>query len=398
VDRALDTHSTAGYRITEFSPRNKDALRDVAARLAPCQDIILDNWVAHQCDSWQPPGLTRGELREVFGRILRDMLHCLGCREPAASLAALEDTGLELALRRFPFQAITISVHFLEKSYLPYLLDPPSDDMQSWLLAMDEFLHAALASMSTSYFEAFRRELLQEVEVGRIVQEGLLATIPRTVFDLEVAHVYMSARERARLGGDFLDFARISQGRVAFIIGDLSGHGLEAAADSVMLRSLFRGLMFEDPNLPRTMERVNRILACELRHDQFATALAMSYDINGKLKLVSAGHPRPIVFDGECKVIKIQGTALSIEPSATYEVVEIDLEPGSILVAYTDGLVESRHHKEHFGEDRIFDAIRLMHKSSARDLADYLIDASLRHCGGRFADDVAMLVIKRWEE
>lgn len=394
----METHSTAGYRIIEFSPRNKDALREVASRLAPWQEQILDLWVSHQCNSWQPPGLTRGELREVFGRILRDMLHCLGCREPAASLAALEDTGLELALRRFPFQAVTISVHFLEKSYLPYLLDPPSEDVQQWLIAMDEFLHAALASMATAYFETFRRELLQEVEVGRIVQEGLLSSIPRTVFDLEVAHVYMSARERARLGGDFLDFARVSQGRVAFIIGDLSGHGLEAAADSVMLRSLFRGLMFEDPDLRKTMERVNRILASELRHDQFATALAMSYDINGKLSLVSAGHPRPIVFDGKCNVVRVEGMALSIDPGASYEVVEFELQPGATLLAYTDGLIESRHHKEHFGEQRLVEAMETMHQTSARDLADHLIDASLRHCGGRFADDVAMLVIKRWEE
>ena len=260
---------------------------------------------------------------------------------------------------------------------------------------MDEFLHAALAAIATSYFNSYREELLDRAEVGRIVQEGLLAHIPKKTADLEIAHVYVSARERAQLGGDFLDFFE-TDGCTTFVIGDLSGHGVEAAADSVMLRSLFKGFMRENPDLTDAMTRLNRVLMKELADDQFATALALSYDVSGRVSLVSAGHPYPFVCDGgACRLVELDGTALAVDSASTYVSTQISLEPGGLLVAYTDGLTEARRQQVFFGDEGVIRAINEVADVSARGVAEHVVDESLRHAGGKFTDDVAVLVLKR---
>lgn len=385
----------AGYNIMEFSPRVKDALVEVADRLIPHEHEILDRWITQQWDTWQPPGLSRNDLESVFGRIFHLILNCMKQGELEQCLRDLEDEGAELAHKGFSFQALIISIHFLEGSYLRFLLNPPSTRAMLWLQSMDEFLHGVLASVASAYFDAYRKDLLEEAEVGRVVQEGLLADIPKKTADLEVAHIYISAHERAQLGGDFLDSFRIDPRESFFLIGDLSGHGLEAAADSVMLRSLFRGFMVEKPDLADAMGRLNRVMEFELGPAQFATALAVSYQSSGKLKVVNAGHPLPIICDGACSVLEPYGAALGIDKNWEYAVAEGDLKQGATFVAFTDGLIEARKGKDLFGEERAAAAIEQVHNASARNIAEHLIDEALRHAGGKFKDDVAVLVLKR---
>lgn len=389
-------HRLAGYRIISFSEASKAALQEIAKRLLPVQEKILDDWVHLQSRAWEPPGFTQDDIRETFGGILRIILTRMAARELELCVAELEETGANLAKRKYPFQGLIVSIHFLEQSYTPLLLMERCEKTQKWFVAMDEFLHAALAAMATSYFDSYRKELLDEAEVGRIVQEGLSADIPKKAFDLEVAHVYMSAREKAQLGGDFLDFFTLDGGSAAFVIGDLAGHGVDAAADSVMLRSLFRGFVRENADLSDAMARVNRVADSELKSGLFATALAVKYDTSGRLGMVNAGHCHPIVCDGTCHLIELDGAALAIRNDSTYEITQFDLKPDGVFVAYTDGLIEARNSKrEFFGEDGIMAALCEAHDGSARAIAEHIIDRSLSHAGGKFSDDVAILVLKR---
>jgi len=386
----------AGYRLIRFSAESKEALWEIAERLIPNEEFIVDKWITLQTNAWEPPGFTRDELRAVFSSVFRSILSCMKSRELELCVAELEEVGTDLAFRGYPFQALVVSIHFLEQSYMPLLVEPLTGNAQRWFVAMDEFLHAVLAAIATSYFESNRKELLEQAEVGRIVQEGLLANIPRTALDLEIAHIYISAHEQAQLGGDFVDFLTLDNGSVAFVIGDLVGHGLEAAADSVLLRSLFRGFMRENPDIADAMTRLNRVLVSELKPSVFATAQALQYDPGGKLRLVNAGHPYPIICNDECGLLPIDGGALSILENLTYSTTDLTLEPGTVLVAYTDGLTEARRSRmELFGEERAIDEVTAARGTSARAIAEHLVDSALRHAGGKFIDDVAVLVIKR---
>lgn len=391
----MKKHDIAGYRIIEFSLASKEALRAIAECLIPHRDEILSEWVRRQCDVWEPPNLDRQDLLEVFADILDNILNCMRSRKLELCIDELEIAGTHLAGRKFPFEALVVSVHFLEESYLPFILQCDRGQAQERLIAMDEFLHAAIAAIATSYFEAYRRELLDQAEVGRLVQEGLLPDIPRRTADLEIAHTYISARERARLGGDFLDYFTMNEGGAGFIIGDLAGHGIEAAADSIMLRSLFRGFLREREDLSDAMGRLNRVLMTELKSGLFATALAISYR-DGKISLVNAGHPFPVLCNSHARLLELGGTALAVDSGSCYGNTEFELEPGGVIVAYTDGLIEARSEEgEYFGEERVAECVADMRSRSARAIVECLVDRSLRHTGGRFADDVAVLVIKR---
>lgn len=386
----------AGYRIVEFGRTSRDTLKEVAEVLAPHEWEIIEGWIGRQFSAWEPPGLSRHGLKQIFGSIFHNMLRCMGTGKLESCIADLEEAGADLANRNFPYEALIISMHFLEESYLGYLLDQPSAKTLKWLLEMDEFLHAALAAIATSYFQVYRKELLEEAEVGHIVQEGLLSDIPKRVLNLEVAHIYSAAGDRAQVGGDFIDLLELDDQKIAFIVGDLSGHGLGAATDAAMLRFLFRGFIRENPDPAIAMTRLNRILLSELEEGQFATAIAGVYDESGgRLHLSSAGQPAPVLCDGRCYLLEPGGIVLAASERSTYSLDTIELAEGAVFVAYTDGLIEARRNNSFFGEERVVGTVNRMRDASARTIAEYLSDEALRFAGGKLTDDVAILVLKR---
>jgi serine phosphatase RsbU (regulator of sigma subunit) len=374
------------------------ALGQIAERLVGHEEEIVDRWIGLQFKTWQPPGLGPEQLKELFGVLLNNLLRCMATGELETCIADLEEIGVGLARSSFPYEALIISLHFLEESYMPFLLSPRSENVQSWLIRMDEFLHVGIAALATSYFRFQREELLAEAEIGRTVQEALFPHPPNRIGDLEIGFIYTSASERSRLGGDFLEvFPFGKDGGAAFVVGDLSGHGLEAAADSATIRSLFKGFIWDKSDLVDVMGRVNRVLIEELEGNQFATAVAGTYEPTGRLTLVNAGSPLPIVSGGGCHLIEGTGLPLAVSEQTVYERTEIELGPGDIFLVCTDGVIEARVGGDLFGEERTLEAVEEMRDASARAIAEHLKDKAIRHAGGRLLDDIAILVLKRIE-
>lgn len=390
-----DISQFIGYQILEFSTAVQEALEQIAERLIPHEEAILNSWIKHQYDAWQPPELSEQELREAFGEILHIILHGMHKRQPKHCIADLERAAAKLADRAFPFEALIISIHFLEQSYLPYLLEETPQQLLDWLIGMDEFMHSVLSSVATAYFAVYKRDLLDQAEIGRLVQDCLLADIPGITEDLEVGHIYASARERARLGGDFLDSFITATGSAAFIVGDLSGHGLPAVADALMIRSLFKGFMLEKMCLGDAMTRLNGVLSFQLAADHFATAIALTYEPPGHLNLVIAGHPPPIFCTDECRLFEPHELALGVSNSTVYHVNPAEIKQGELVVIYTDGLIEARHGQEIYGIERVAEEIEAKRHAPSRAIAEHLLNSALLFAGGHLTDDVAILVLKR---
>ncbi len=391
----MDQNRFAGYRVIQFPTAGKQALQELAGRLSPHEDEIVEKWIGMQFRAWQPPGLGREQLTEIFGGLFSNILGCMASGELEKCINDLEEAGVSLAHSNFPYEALIISLHFLEESYMPFLLNPRSERTQDWLVHMDEFLHVGLAALATSYFDFHRQQMVADAEIGKIVQEALFPHPPRKVSDLEIGFIYASASDRARLGGDFLDVFSYGKGRTAFVVGDMSGHGLEAASNSATIRSLFRGLMRDRSDLPDAIERLNRVLTEELTSTEFATALAGTYTEPGHLTLVNAGHCLPVICGDGCHMIKQSGLPLAVSDLAKYEPLEIEIKPGELFVCYTDGLSEARVGANLFGEERVLEAIEEIRDAPARAIAEHLRDKSLRHAQGNLMDDMAILVLKR---
>jgi serine phosphatase RsbU (regulator of sigma subunit) len=395
MENNLEQFRFAGYRVIEFPEQTRRTLKEVAERLLPHEDEIVRGWVDAQFTAWQPPGQTREQLEIVFADLFSGMLNCMALGRLEDAVDHLEDAGSDFAVNQFPFEALMISLHFLEESYLPFLLNPPSDNTLDYLIRMDEFLHVGIAAMATCYFIYNRKQLIADADVGRIVQEALLPHIPEYIAGLDMGYVYASASENALLGGDFLDVFRFNGGKVGFVVGDVSGHGLEAAFGSNTISSLFRGFLRAGDDLVSTVERLNRILPEELESSQFATLVAGTCEGPGRFTIVNAGGPPVILCSGDCCVVKGTNPLLAVFPYVDYTVAELELPENGALIAYTDGLSEARVGGDLFGLEGIISALLDVQDAPAQAIAEHLKDRALHHARGKLSDDMAILVLKR---
>ncbi len=220
---------------------------------------------------------------------------------------------------------------------------------------------------------------------------------------MAVSAHYVAGDERMELGGDVLDACDAPGGGVAFLIGDVTGHGPEAAALGSVLRAAWRGIVLDDADPAASLARLDRLLASERRGDAFATAIAGLLRVDaGALTLAVAGHPTPLVVDrrGARPVDVAPGPPLGAVGRGRWPVVEAQLARGESLVLYTDGLTEARARPgrlERYGERRLVrDLARLGRGGPIDDAAlEALVADVRRRAGGAVDDDIALLAVTR---
>jgi sigma-B regulation protein RsbU (phosphoserine phosphatase) len=244
------------------------------------------------------------------------------------------------------------------------------------------------------------KELRSGIEVAGEIQRSML---PAPGMHALGATVELSARYAPEIsvGGDFFDFASIGDGHAAFILADVSGHGLHAAYITALIKMSF--VLAGDRQLDpvRFVLGLNRLL-CELTPEgSFATAVYCTYEIaNRKLRYLNAGHsPFPIlVKPGEPpKPISTETNPLLgiIELSMLTEEV-ITIPPGAMLIMATDGLTEARNPDgKQFGYDRLLATVARHARATPAELDHAVFDELTRFRGDAAqSDDIAMLTIR----
>jgi GAF domain-containing protein/anti-sigma regulatory factor (Ser/Thr protein kinase) len=188
--------------------------------------------------------------------------------------------------------------------------------------------------------------LYEQRRVAEALQRQLLPETLSGVTGLELASRYLPA-SGASLGGDWYDAFMLPGGRIVVCVGDVVGHGLEAAAVMAQLRTALRAYAAEGSDAATTVERVNRLM-WQLGPTVMTTLVYAVIDPGAEsLGLVNAGHPPPLVIrpDGDADYLPLQGTlALGASPLASYRCDAHPFPTGSTIVLYTDGLVERRGH------------------------------------------------------
>lgn len=232
----------------------------------------------------------------------------------------------------------------------------------------------------------------RERRTALMLQQSLLPEqlAPRT--GIEVAFRYLPSSDAAEVGGDWFDLIPLSGSRVAFAVGDVMGHGVQAAAIMGQLRTTMRTLASLD--LPPT--EVLRQLDESAQHlggSHFATCVYAAYDpVSRTCEIARAGHPPPVLIgpDGQGSILDLPaGLPLGIG-GAPFESVEFPIEDGSLLALCTDGLVESRDRDVETGLEIMRDRLSGPAKP-LEDLADELV-ATLFHQLNR--DDTALLLAR----
>jgi sigma-B regulation protein RsbU (phosphoserine phosphatase) len=237
----------------------------------------------------------------------------------------------------------------------------------------------------------------QQKEFADTMQRSLLPRSRPVTEGLEVGEVYESSA-RVDVGGDIYDFLALDDGRLAVVLGDVTGHGVEATADMAMAKFVFRSLAREHAEPADFLSAANDVIVDEIAQGKFIT---MAYlVINGKRGHVAcalAGHPAPrlLLADGTVRGLETNGLALGIDPGQKYDEVHADLPPGGTLVVYTDGVIEARRRRELYGVERLDGMLRSQRELPPHALARAVARDARAFAGGELADDLAVVVIRR---
>jgi serine phosphatase RsbU (regulator of sigma subunit) len=214
---------------------------------------------------------------------------------------------------------------------------------------------------------------------------------------LEVGEVYESSA-RVDVGGDIYDFVTLDDGRLAVVLGDVTGHGVDATADMAMAKFVFRSLAREHPEPADFLASANDVIVDEIATGKFITMAYLAIDgARGEVVCASAGHPPPRILlpDGSVRGLESRGLALGIEQGQRYEAVRAELPPGATIVVYTDGVIEARRNRELYGTERLDALLRTHRELEPRRLATAVAEDARAFAGGELADDLAVVVIRR---
>lgn len=237
-----------------------------------------------------------------------------------------------------------------------------------------------------------------EHEIAETLQDAM-AIQPERVSGLRLAHRYLPAPGKGRIGGDFYDLFPLRDGAVGFVIGDVCGKGLKAAMTTMKARSALRAIALDDSDPSHVLGAVNAYLRRELPADSFVTALFGTIEPGtGTVRIAVAGHPEPVVCGRPELELPDHFRAPPLGVMPTFEVGtwEIHLDPGESLVLVTDGVLEATDAGVQFGQERLID---LLHAIPCHASADAIVDAVLvaldEHAGRQLDDDVAVVALQR---
>jgi len=237
----------------------------------------------------------------------------------------------------------------------------------------------------------------QQKAFADTMQRSLLPREAPELPGLELGDVYESAA-RVEVGGDVYDYLTLGDGRLAVVLGDVTGHGVDAAADMAMAKYVFRSLAREHPDPGAFLAAANEVVSSEIAPGRFITMVEVVLDaVVGEVACASAGHPPPrlVLPDGIVESISARGLALGIDAPQVYGTVVAPFPPGAIVVVYTDGVIEARRGGEQFGVERLDALLTERRELPPQGLAEAALAACRDWTEGELSDDFAVVVVKR---
>jgi serine phosphatase RsbU (regulator of sigma subunit) len=234
-----------------------------------------------------------------------------------------------------------------------------------------------------------------------------LPSAPLAVQGYEMDSVSYPAFE---VGGDFYDYMLLEQrnshaSKFGVMIADVSGKGTSAAFYMAELKGIFQSLCRLYPNSPaELLKHANETLSRSLDRKSFVSALYAIFDTERHtMRISNAGHcPMVHLKENGAEIVRLQGLALGLDRGQTFNKVicevERALQPGDVVVFYTDGLIEAVNaNDEQFGFERLLQVLSQMRQQSATEIKKALFEAVNAFAGeqGSIRDDLTILVVKR---
>src|SRR5262249_3613592 len=243
---------------------------------------------------------------------------------------------------------------------------------------------------------ALRERLNREIEIAREVQERLFPQVCPPVAGIDYAG---RCRPAQAVGGDYYDFVPLPGGKLGIALGDVSGKGISAALLMASLQASLRGqAIARVDDLPALMRNVNSLVYEASATNRYATFFYGEYDAGTReLRYVNAGHNAPLVLRGsDVARLEVGGSVIGLFPGATYEAGCCQLQPGCILVVFTDGISEAiTPQEEEWGEERLILTVQSCRDLTAAEIVGRVMAAADAFTAGAAQyDDMTIVVVK----
>ncbi len=240
-----------------------------------------------------------------------------------------------------------------------------------------------------------RQRMQREMEIAREVQERLFPLNIPKVPGIELAG---HCRPALGVGGDYYDMIELEDGRLGIAIGDVSGKGIGAALLMASLRASLRGMTDGNSHdLARMVRKLNRLVYESSTSNRYATFFFGIYDPKTrKLDYVNGGHNAPAILRGTEPAIRLEatGAVVGLLKDVVFEQESVQLQPGDLFIAYTDGISEAMTFEdEEWGDDRMIECAGAVQGNAASVLNALFEGADKFTAGAPQHDDMTVLLL-----
>ncbi len=257
----------------------------------------------------------------------------------------------------------------------------------------------SLLRLKRANSELFQKNLLikRELEAAKKIQQYIIPDDFNFINYPSISGIYRPIED---IGGDFFDCYKIDENRTAFLIADVTGHGIPAALTMTMSKMLFSIYAEKFPNTASLLTEINLQLRGTLLDMQYITAFYLIYDkASNSLTYSNAGHTRPLYYkSSKNQIIALDsfGWFIGISDKTEYEEKKITVGDGDRLCLYTDGITEAKNRDgEDFGEIRLARFIKDNHDLRGKDFCNSLLESVNKYTeGAKINDDIAFLNIE----
>ena len=242
-----------------------------------------------------------------------------------------------------------------------------------------------------------RKKLEQELTLAEETQRSLL---PAALPNLPQVRIHAFSKPTRYVGGDFYDFVELESGELFGVIADVSGKGVSASLLSSMLLGCLQMQMRAGLPLDEAMNRLNRFLCEKSSSSRFATMFSFTLGPDGHGRYISAGHNPTYLFraaTGQVEELASNNMIVGAFQFATYEAATLNMNPGDVLLAYSDGLTEAENPQgEMLGEEAVKNVILAAAPTGSQQLEQKLLATIQSFTAGRtLTDDITLIIVER---
>ncbi|MEN8223475.1 MAG: GAF domain-containing SpoIIE family protein phosphatase [Acidobacteriota bacterium] len=298
-----------------------------------------------------------------------------------------------------------LSVPLLCKNKMIGLISVFNKTIESGFNENDQRLLSIISSQSSQVIENARL-LKEEQELIKVQQELQLAyeiqmnLLPDKSPEVDGYEIYGRSIPAKEVGGDYYDFIEAGNSKLAFCLGDISGKGMPAALLMSNLQASVRGQTLEKSNVKTCMEKINSMLFHNTPPEKFSTFFYGILDSkNHKITYSNAGHNYPFLINKKMEVIQLEEGDIVLGCMETFQFNEnsINLDPGDLLLLYSDGITEAiNENEDELGEEEMTKVVIENPGFSLEEMADQIFEKVKIHSGDNLQyDDMTLVLIKR---